>query len=140
MNRRTFFILCAALCLRAGSAPAAAPSLPAEIVGTWEVSDPRINKVITTITIGADGAYSGGSWGRDWGGPNGLGASRVRYDNPKLEFIYVKAGGRVDVMLSGVLLSEGRDADHFNFRVAGGYYNHQVDGKPFTFFFTRIAN
>ena len=106
------------LLLRAQPALAQAAACP--VPGTWEVVDPRVQTAITSIVLSNDGQYRGGPWGRDFGGPNGLGANRYQCDNGRLAFIYIQAGrARVDEMLSGVLRPA---TDGYLFRCTGGYY------------------
>lgn len=51
------------------------------IIGHWTVSDSRLSGPIESITLSQGFQYKGGSWGRDFGGPNGIGANQYRYEN-----------------------------------------------------------
>lgn len=93
-----------------------------EFVGTWIVSDLRSpTSPITSIRLGANNDYQGGSWGRDWGGPNRIGANQFRFENGTLSFIYVQPGrARIDEMLTGTV--QVQSPTELIFTVTGGFY------------------
>jgi hypothetical protein len=91
------------------------------IIGTWAISDSRGGGPITSVTLSGNNGYLGGAWGRDFGGPNGIGANQYRYDNDTLSFIYVMPGrARIDEMVTGNV--KVLSPSEFDFTVSGGYY------------------
>ena len=63
-------------------------------VGKWVLTEPDVEKAITTVEMSKDGGYKGGAWGRNYGGPNGIGATRYRAEKAgELVFYYKKPGG-----------------------------------------------
>ncbi|MGB8702609.1 MAG: hypothetical protein WCD18_24615 [Thermosynechococcaceae cyanobacterium] len=91
------------------------------ITGTWLLSDPRVPGVFNSIRLSQDNQYQGNSWGKDFGGPNGLGANQYSFNGEILSFNYVVPGrARVDEMLIGkVKLITPTEIE---FTVIGGYY------------------
>ena len=104
-----------------------------EFAGTWAVIDPRTGAPFTTVELMQNGGYRGSSWGRNWGGSNGLGANHYQFESGVLKFTYLESGrARIDEMLVG---SVRRISDYeFSFKVIGGYYgNAQNSGVEFLF-------
>lgn len=79
------------------------PQQEFSISGRWLVSDVQApGSPLTSISLLPDGGYQGGSWGRELGGPNGLGANQYRFEIDTLSFLYVQPGrARIDEMLVG---------------------------------------
>ncbi len=122
MNRTNGAVLCCLACFLALLADARAQDIEKKaFVGKWDLSDARVKEVITTVEFEKVGACEAGVWGRDFGGPNPIGANRWRTKQNELELVYVKAGrAREDVMLSGTF--KFSNADEFEFKVTGGVY------------------
>lgn len=116
------------LCLLAFDPPAFADEIEGKyFYGNWELRDPRVKKAITAIEIDKDdsskkgGPCKPGVWGRDFGGPNGLGANTWRIKGNELQFIYVMPGrAREDSMLTGTV--KPINDNEFEFTVTGGHY------------------
>jgi hypothetical protein len=75
---------------------------PGPLAGSWSVIDPRTGTPFATVELGSYGDFKSGSFGRNYGGPNGLGANRYIIENGLLKFVYIVPGrARVDEMLVG---------------------------------------
>jgi len=98
---------------------------PAFLVGRWVVSLVPTGDRLTDITLAEDGKYQWGAWGRNYGGPNGLDASRYKYDGGILTFFYPHDGRKPDIMLEGRLTPPGAQ-NQYDFEVTGGYYGTRV--------------
>ena len=100
------------------------PDSPTEkftIVGTWMVSDARTKTAISSVRLAAGGQYQGGTWGKNFGGPNGIGANQYSFEDGTLSFVYVLAGrARIDEMLVGHAKTISPTV--IDFTVTGGYY------------------
>jgi hypothetical protein len=133
MRRLTYTLVCCTACCLGFLAEAVAQQIPTKyFVGKWEVTDSAARGVtITTIEMTKDGEYKGGVWSREWGGPNGIGATQYRVDKNELVFFYRKPGRpREDIMLSGAV--NAIDNNEFEFKVTGGVYGQ---GKNIGFVF-----
>jgi hypothetical protein len=94
---------------------------PAFLVGKWVVSSVNTGDRLTDVTLAEDGKYQGGSWGAAFGGPNGLGATRYKYEGGILSFFYPHDNRRPDLMLEGTLRPSGAE-NRYDFNVTGGFY------------------
>jgi len=94
---------------------------PTFFVGHWLIVDPRTNQPFSTVELGLNGQFKGSSFGRNLGGPNGIGANFYRFENGVLKFVYIQGGrARVDEMLVGSVTAVSDN--EFTFKVIGGYY------------------
>jgi hypothetical protein len=119
---RTFGI-CASMSLTLLGSDALAQEVPpAFLVGKWVVSSVATGDQLTNITLSEDGKYQGGAWGRNYGGPNGLGATRYQYKGGILAFFYPHDGRGPDIMLEGSLRRDPAVQNQYDFSVTGGYY------------------
>jgi hypothetical protein len=123
MTLRRILAICALLSLTLlGPVAAAQDEPPAFLVGKWVVSSVATGDRLTDITLSEDGKYQGGAWGRNYGGPNGLGATRYKFEGGILTFFYPHEGRKPDTMLEGSLRHDPEVQNQYEFEVTGGYY------------------
>jgi hypothetical protein len=105
-----------------GTLVAADDRPPAALVGVWSVASAVTGETLTTISLFEDGGYRGGSWGRNYGGPNGIGATRYKFEGGVFTLFYPHDGRSPDIMLEGSLRPDPESGARYDFDVNGGYY------------------
>jgi hypothetical protein len=120
--RRTLAIYALLSLTLPGLLAAAEDKPPAFLVGKWAVSSVATGELLTSFSLFEDGSYRGGSWGRNYGGPNGLGATRYKYEGGTLTFFYPHDARNPDIMLEGSLRPDPEGDNQYDFEVNGGYY------------------
>jgi hypothetical protein len=118
---RRILAVCALLSLTL-LGPGASAQDDAFLVGKWVVSSVATGDRLTDITLSDDHKYQGGAWGRNYGGPNGLGATRYKFEGGILSFFYPHEGRKPDSMLEGRLTPDSEVQNQYDFEVTGGYY------------------